>query len=339
MSNLPEQFPPGPRAAPQHEQAPENEVWVSPPAPVLDPFPTADRPVQAETTTSPGEQGVPLFQHFLPPAVRPERIPHLGHIGILLLVALAGLACAALLARAGVAYHLFGVTTITEAATDFHYTLGTEGIFYLLTFAGSLVIFPLLWHKSLLAGLQWRGKVALARSGYLFTTALACFLLAMVDGMFLPGPADAPIDRLFRVPGAAWLLFGFGITLAPFFEELAFRGFLLPALCTAFDWLAEKISDEPAHFPDENGHPQWSLPSMLVAALLTSILFALMHADQTSYSVGPFLLLVCVSLVLCGARLLTRSLAASVLVHACYNFLLFSFMFLGTNGFKHLDKM
>jgi hypothetical protein len=28
-----------------------------------------------------------------------------------------------------------------------------------------------------------------------------------------------------------------------------------------------------------------------------------------------------------------------VLVHACYNFFLFSLMFLGTGGFKHLDKM
>jgi hypothetical protein len=50
-------------------------------------------------------------------------------------------------------------------------------------------------------------------------------------------------------------------------------------------------------------------------------------------------LLVCVSLVLCWARLSTRSLAASVLVHASYNFLLFSLMLLGTGGFKHLDKM
>jgi hypothetical protein len=64
-----------------------------------------------------------------------------------------------------------------------------------------------------------------------------------------------------------------------------------------------------------------------------------MHAEQTGYSIGPFLLLLCVSLVLCWARLSTRSLAASVLVHACYNFMLFFFMLLGTGGFQHLDKM
>jgi len=43
--------------------------------------------------------------------------------------------------------------------------------------------------------------------------------------------------------------------------------------------------------------------------------------------------------VLCWARLSARSLAASVLVHASYNFLLFSLMVIGTGGFKHLEKM
>jgi len=51
------------------------------------------------------------------------------------------------------------------------------------------------------------------------------------------------------------------------------------------------------------------------------------------------LLLVCVSLVLCWVRLGIRSLAASVMVHATYNLLLFSMMALGTGGFRHLDKM
>jgi uncharacterized protein len=46
-----------------------------------------------------------------------------------------------------------------------------------------------------------------------------------------------------------------------------------------------------------------------------------------------------VSLVLCTIRLSTRSLASSVLVHASYNFMLFSIMMLGTGGFRHLDKM
>jgi hypothetical protein len=64
-----------------------------------------------------------------------------------------------------------------------------------------------------------------------------------------------------------------------------------------------------------------------------------MHAEQTAHAIGPFFLLVTVSLILCAVRLKTRSLAASTIVHACYNFLIFSLMLIGTSGFRHLDKM
>jgi uncharacterized protein len=309
-----------------------SELLVTPPPPV-------DSPVVLPLEFPPHQDTPEQFIQGTLPTWPRERTPHMGHIGILFLIALAGLALAALLAQIGVSYHLFGVSNLTDAATEFHYTLGTEGIFYFLTLAGSLIVFPLLWHKSLFTGLQWRADIARRRSGYLISAAIVCFILAMFDGLFMPGPVDAPIDRIFRMPGAAWVLFAFGVTIAPFFEELAFRGFLLPALSTAFDWLAEKTSGELPHPLDQNGHPQWSMPSMIVASVLTSLLFAFLHADQTGWSLGPFLLLILVSLVLCGARLITRSLAASVLVHACYNFLLFSFMLIGTGGFKHLDKM
>jgi membrane protease YdiL (CAAX protease family) len=342
MSNLPEQSPYEPEnIAPRledstDEPAPlEQEAIIEPPSTQ---FPGL---IEAPAATPLFTDGsAPLFQQFAAPAFPPQqRIPNFGHVGLLCLIALCGLFCATLVARLAVHFHLFGVTTISQATTEIHYTLGTEGVFYILTFAGCLLIFPILWHKGLLEGLHWQGSMAFRRSGYLVSAAVACFLLALVNGMVMPGPVDAPIDRIFRAPGAAWMLFAFGITLAPFFEEIAFRGFLLPSLCTSFDWLSEKASDESPRPLDEDGHPQWSMPAMLVASIVTSILFAFMHADQTGYSLGPFLLLICVSLVLCWARLSTRSLAASVLVHACYNFLLFSLMFFGTGGFRHLDRM
>ena len=275
-------------------------------------------------------------QPEIPP---PARIPNLGDLCILIVLAFLGLVGSWLLTMLALHFHLFGVSTVQRANTDIHYTLGAQAALYLLAFGLCLVVFPLFWHKSFFAGLQWNGATALRLRGRLFAAAALCFVLAMVDEFLLPGPENAPIDKLFQTPMSAWLLFGFGVTFAPFFEEIVFRGFLLPTLCTAWDWTIERSTGRPVRPLDANGHPQWSIFAMIVASILTSIPFALMHAEQTAHALGPFLLLVCVSLVLCWARLAARSLAASVLVHASYNFILFSLMIIGTGGFQHMDKM
>jgi uncharacterized protein len=274
-------------------------------------------------------------QLFLPSA----RIPHMGHLLLLGVLALVGLIGSSVLTRSALHFHLWGVTSVGRAITDVHYTIASMAVLYLITFGMALLIFPLLWNKSLFAGLQWNAGAARRCYQPLLGAACICFVLALVDEILLPGPADAPIDKLFDSRAAAWLLFAFGVTVAPFFEELIFRGFILPALCTAYDWSVEKATGSSPPPLNPVGHPQWSIGAMVFGSIATSVPFALMHAEQTAWSLGPFLLLVCVSLVLCWARLASHSLAASVLVHASYNFLLFSLMLLGTSGFRHLDKM
>jgi membrane protease YdiL (CAAX protease family) len=289
---------------------------------------------------SPAPVDQPLFQSFTLPEVRPTvRIPHLGHLAMLGAFAVFGLFGASALIFSALHFHWLGVTTQQQAAAEIHYTLGSELVLYGLMFVACLIFFPLLWQKGFFAGIQWNGAIALQLRNKLFVIASICCALALANGLLLPGPKDAPIEKIFRSPGAAWLLFAFGVTIAPFFEELIFRGFLLPALCTAFDWIAEKIKHTTPRHLDQNGQPHWSLQSMIIGSIATSAPFAAMHAAQTGYSWGPFVLLVGVSLVLCWARLSTRSLAASVFVHASYNFLLFTLMMLGTSGFRHMDKM
>ena len=281
-----------------------------------------------------------LFQSWAQPQVRPPaRIPHFGHLCLLLLLGGIGFACTVAVLFLAMRFHLFGWELPAKSSTDIHLVLASEALLYLIAFAFSLVVFPLFWDEGFFAGIQWRGAVARKRFWPLAATALGCAGLAALDEVLMPGPSNAPIEKMMRSSEAAWLMFGFGVTIAPFFEEVFFRGFLLPALCTAWDWAAERIAHKPAPPLDANAHPQWSISAMIVASVLTSIPFALIHVEQQGHSLGPFLLLIVVSLVLCTVRLKTRSLACSTLVHACYNFLIFSLAMIGTGGFRHFDKM
>ena len=335
MSDFPDSNPGEPDNLPPDDSADRDATGVSLSGP--------ERPAAYDSQlaqTEPASEETPLFQSWQRPQIRPpERIPNFGHLALLIPLLLLGVIAAAVLFVVGVRTHLFGVTSLQQAGNEIHFILGMEGLIYLFTFEAAVLVFPLFWHKSLLAGLQWNGATALRLSSRLVSAAFVCFLLAWLNGVLMPGPTNTPIEKVFKTPGAAWLLFGFGVTFAPFFEEMFFRGFLLPSLCTAYDWFAEKATGDPMRPLDDSGHPQWSFTAMIVGSIATSIPFAWMHAEQTGYSLGPFLLLVGVSLVLCAVRLSTRSLACSVAVHACYNFLLFSLMMVATGGFRHLDKM
>lgn len=354
MSTYPEQVPRDPEEQPTGEPnrtpafdplGPENVPvppgeWVGEPEePSAQPG-TRDAFIETPHTEEIFAQ--PLFASYTQPhpsAPPEERIPHFGHLGLVILFVIFGWLGAGVLVVIALRMKLWGVSTGAQAQTDFHYALISQAVLYLITFGGCLTILPLVWRRSFFDGVHWAGATALERVGRLFSAAIVCFFVAMLNGLLMPGPTNAPIDQLFKAPGAAWVLFAFGVTVAPFFEEMAFRGFLLPSLCTAWDWSVEKICDVSRRPLDEHGNPNWSLAAMVFGSIITSVPFALMHGFQTAWSLGPFLLLFFVSLVLCWVRLSTRSLAASTIVHACYNFMLFSFMLLGTGGFKHLDKM
>ena len=293
-------------------------------------------PQLVEVSEPPAE----LFQSWSQPEiVLPVRTPHLGHLALFAAFLIFGLICMTASIFIALYLQFHNVSNVDRIKSDVHYILGGEVVLYIVTLALSFFVFPLIWNKGFFTGIHWRGATAHRLYRQLIAVAAGCIVLAIIDDKLLPGPANAPIDKMFRSPGAAWLMFAFGITFAPFFEEIAFRGFLLPSLATAWDWSIEKSIGKPALPLDANGHPQWSIFAMVAASIASSLPFALMHAEQTGWAPGPFVLLISISLILCAVRLKTRSLAASTLVHACYNFILFSTALIASGGFRHLDKM
>ena len=345
MSYLPEQDPRTPLImSGDNANLPGNTPVVdatdqSANAPKLFPEPIAPSTALAANLASPVAEPLLFHSYMEPPVRRPVRIPHFGHLmllSLLISIALGILGVALALASH---YHLFGWHLSAKAATDITFNLVSEIVIYLVTFGFSLLVFPMIWNEGYFAGVQWRGNVVRARFRLLEVTAAVCLSLAILDEVLMPGPKNAPIEKMISSPGAAWAMFAFGITMAPFFEEMFFRGFLLPALATACDWAAESIKGTLPRPLDLSGHPQWSMPAMTVASIATSILFALVHVAQQGHSLGPFLLLIVISLILCAVRLKTKSLAASTMVHASYNFFIFFIELVATGGFRHFDKM
>lgn len=130
---------------------------------------------------------------------------------------------------------------------------------------------------------------------------------------FLPIPKEMPMDRFFRTAGEAWALTIFGVTLAPLLEELFFRGFLYPVLVRRF------------------GVP--------FAVLATAAGFSLIHAPQLGHAWGPVLVIFMVGLTLTITRAVTKSVAAGFLIHMAYNGTLSILLFVGTEGFRHLERL
>jgi len=95
-------------------------------------------------------------------------------------------------------------------------------------------------------------------------------------------------------------------------EELFFRGFLYPVL-------ARRLG-------------------MVIAIGLTSLAFAGLHFAQLGYS-WAVLIIFLVGVALTTVRAVTKSVAASFLLHVGYNGTLSLLMFVVTGGFRHLEKL
>ena len=271
-----------------------------------------------------------------PPVVRR---PNFADASLLLALLLMGLLVTTGVLGLAFYFHWFGLHSVTAAANDTRVALGTQLLLYLVALAGAVPFFRMIWGKGFFAGIHWNAVTAFRLRYRMLGTAVLCNVLAMAGNWILPFPQHAPIDKLFSNATDAWMLACFGITVAPFFEEMIFRGFLLPATATAWDWCSERMTGRRPRPLDAEGNPVWSIGAMIFAALVVSAPFALMHATQVGKAWGPLLLLYCVSLVLCTVRLATRSLAASTLTHSAYNFMLFAVMLVQTDGFRHMDKM
>jgi len=263
----------------------------------------------------PGEPeslGTPLPQ---PPAPRAGENPVFNLVDVLIIAVVAFV----ILVICETAASIFVFSThlvpgsFKEVAGNVLVALPAQAVGYLLCIGFMALLIRGKYHTRLFDAVHWNppsgrwvyGALALG-TGLGLVNALSSGLLERWI------PKSLPIEELFSSRSSAFALAAFGIFIAPPVEELFFRGFLYPALA----------------------RPLGSVLSMG----LTGAFFALIHSPQLAHAWIPLLLLFAIGVILTVVRAKTKSVATTVIIHMAYNTTLFILLYIGTGGFRHLER-
>jgi uncharacterized protein len=264
-----------------------------------------------------------------------RRIPHLGHAALFFAMILICVLFATLvvLVPAMIVHPAIKTDKVAQAQ------IGSLAMLlgYGLTFAIAFPVFPLIWKRSFLDGIHWTWRAAWLRWWKLILLGFALSAIALFAESVVKPPKEVDLLKLLNTPLAAWIAAISAALIAPVVEEIGFRGFLLPALATAYDWLC--LERTPAARDRWQQTTDHSRSALILATVVSSAAFASLHGFQLHWAVGPVVILFCVAIVLSVVRIRFRSVAASALVHISYNSLLFIGIFIKTGGFRHLDKL
>jgi membrane protease YdiL (CAAX protease family) len=163
------------------------------------------------------------------------------------------------------------------------------------------------WHT-----LQWRAPTA-GRAVKFFLGGITLAVAIQMMPAVLPDRDDFPLTRLFTSPQAGYAIAAFAILIAPFMEELIFRGVL-------FAFFQHLVGDR-------------------FAVLATTALFAALHVPEYWGAWNHVLLILLVGLVFSAARSLTGSLAPSVILHLAYNASLMAGLYLQSHQFRQFQEI
>ena len=202
--------------------------------------------------------------------------------------------------------------TKEKLSTDPFFLLALQTVFYGLTLAYTYVLVTVGHAQPFWPMLRWRrmtpGKtLACLVGGALLTAAIA--LLPPV----LPDANQFPLESLFNSRAAAYAVGAFAILIAPFMEEMIFRGIL-------FGIFESQVS-------------------LRFAVLITAILFGGLHVPEYWGAWNHMLLIFIVGLVFSLARGMSGSLAPSVFLHVGYNASMMLALFVSTQHFQHLNAL
>jgi membrane protease YdiL (CAAX protease family) len=189
------------------------------------------------------------------------------------------------------------------------FVVAAQLVFYAPVLTYIILVVALQYHQPFGAGIRWRWP-AFGQGVRLLLAGVLLAMVVLAGSALLPDRKDFPMEKLFTSPSAVYAVGGLAVLVAPFMEELVFRGVLF----SFFERLG----------------------GFGIAVPATAVLFAALHYPEYAGAWTHVFMILVVGLVLSVARASTGSLVPSFLLHTAYNATFIGLLFLGTHGFKNL---
>jgi membrane protease YdiL (CAAX protease family) len=225
------------------------------------------------------------FDSAVTPARRPQREPFWGYEDLAIVVGLMFAAMAVVVLGAGAAVFLWPHLKQDPMPL----LLPSNLAMYLLLLLIFKLVFNSRYAKPVLPSLGWRMTDS-AVLGYAALGGLALPFVISGIGYLLHTPkVSTPMDQ---IPDSIPLAL-MAVLLAPFFEELFFRGFLQPLFVRTF--------------------------GLVFGVLVTAILFGGLHAAEYSFVWQYVVAVGLVGVALGAVRAWTNSIVPTTVMHGCFN--------------------
>ena len=236
----------------------------------------------------------------------PEPYPFWGYADIVVFL---GVSFAALLAVLLVGALLAPLVARAASASPVLVLVLTQAFVYGIGILGLYAVIAVRYRRPLWDSLRWTGTRSAIRNSALagVATAIAGSLLAMLVGA--QDLDDMPMKAMLASRASVAVVGLLAVTLGPIFEELTFRGFLLP--------LFAKTLGSPA------------------AIAVCAGAFALIHGPQYGWAWQALLPVGFAGACFGVARVASGSTGVAAVMHAIYNLTIFS-AFLAQGGADNL---
>lgn len=194
-----------------------------------------------------------------------------------------------------------------------------------------LLTIVLKYNSPFFSSIHWKESPLRSWGNYV-SLGIGLAVLVLIVSTLFPPSEPPPVERLLQHPITITLYATLGVLVAPFVEEILFRGFIYPVFERRLSqWWGSPPGDASSSFFKKIAWGQ------AAAIGLTGLLFALLHVSQLWGSWAGTALIFGVGITLSTVRALTGSVLPCFLIHLSYNSTICLLFFAGVlaKGFSH----